>query len=102
MSGPIAVCAHMNLGPFVHYYRLARSMSEAVRSFRIAVEKHYGSLDSSIAEIRGPGEMPCVDLYAPACRDSDDLHCTSRENYHDYPMARYEVGPQGGIRRVFV
>jgi hypothetical protein len=46
--------------------------------------------------------MPCVDLYAPACGVGEDkeIHCNRYMNFHDYPMARYQVGPRGGIRKV--
>lgn len=97
----VKVCAHMNLGPFTHLYTKAPSMAQAIRKFRREVERHYGVLDSSIAEIRGTDMMPCVDLY-PACPDGGDLCCTSHENFHDYPMARYEVGVRGGIKKVTV
>ena len=93
------VCAHMNLGPHVHLYRKSGTIEQAVLAFRQELERHYGVLDSAIAKIRGVDEMPCVDLY-PACRVNDELHCTRHENFHDYPMARYQVGVRGGIRRV--
>jgi hypothetical protein len=91
-----SVCAHMNLGPFFNVYQRFDCVSDAITSFKIALIKHYGVLDKSIGEIRGPDEMPCVDLY-PQCVD-----CSRYENHHDYPMARYQVGPRGGIRKVSI
>ena len=92
----VPVCAHVNLGPFVHHHFRAESCKAAVAGFARLVEQHYGVLDKSIAEIRRPDEMPCVDLY-PQCRE-----CNSHMNFHDYPMVRHQVGPRGGIRRVRV
>ena len=95
------VCAHMNLGPYMDSYVKASSIGAAVQQFRKDVEQHYGVLDKSIAEVCGLDLTPCVDLY-PACREGDDLHCTDRENFHDYPMARYQIGARGGVRKVTV
>ena len=88
------VCAHVNLGPFLHLHGRFDSVKDAVQKFRREVIQHYGVLDKSIAEIRRPDEMPCVDLY-PRCKD-----CNAMMNFHDYPFARYQVGPRGGIRKV--
>lgn len=90
------VCAHMNLGPFVHVHRRYGSIAAARFGFYQMLEKHYGAVDKSIAEVRGPDEMPALDLY-PLCNQ-----CTSNMNFHDYPMARYQVGIRGGIRKVTV
>lgn len=97
------VCAHMNLGPHKHVYRKFSTISGAVESFRDTLERHYGAVDSSIAQIRG-GDMPCVDLY-PACTAADwraGLHCSDVENFHEFAVARYQVGPRGGIGKVSV
>lgn len=89
------VCAHMNLGPFVHRHRTYWSIKNAVDNFRDHLEAFYGSLEG-ILDRTGPDNAPCVDLY-PKCND-----CNSEMNFHDYPFARYQVGPRGGIRKVNV
>lgn len=89
------VCAHMNLGPHTHRHIRANNPAQAVREFRVQLENFYGSL-VGILDRTGPDNAPCVDLY-PQCKE-----CNSQENHHDYPFARYQVGPRGGIKKVCV
>lgn len=42
-------------------------------------------------------EESVMDIYF-----SDDCECDSMMNFHDYPSARYVVGPRGGVRREYV
>jgi hypothetical protein len=94
------VCAHMNLGPHVNVYLDAPSISYAVREFRHRLERHYGVVDGSILERTGLDYAPCLDVYSPCPAATLGLHCSDTENFHDYPMLRYRLGPRGGIVRV--
>ena len=89
------VCVHYNLGPFDQHYVSAASINEAVRFFRDSLESYYGEL-SGILERTGEDYAPAMNLY-PYCKECTDNMC-----FHDYPMARYTVGPRGGIRKEFV
>lgn len=92
----IPVCAHMNLGPFKHVHRRYWSIKNAVDNFQDYLEVFYGAVDKGILERTGADRAPALDLY-PKCDQ-----CTDHMNFHDYPMARYVVGPRGGIRKVKV
>lgn len=87
------VCAHMNLGPHSHHHMVAATIGEAVQNFADSLEGYYGSL-AGILDRTGEECAPALDLY-PACDD-----CNSQMNFHDYPMARWAVGPRGGIRKL--
>jgi len=91
----IEVCAHMNLGPFTNAHGRFSTVWMAVESFKKELERFYGSLEG-IIDRTGEDRAPCVDLF-PQCPD-----CNSHMNFHDYPFARYQIGPRGGIRKVAV
>ncbi len=81
------VCAHINYGPFNHGHKRFGSVSAAVRYFTSEVAgTDYGT---------GTDEQ-CLDVF-PQCED-----CTSGMCFHDYPMARYELGPRGGVRKAAI
>lgn len=96
------VCAHANLGPFTHSHFTANTIGEAVNKFKTELWNFYGSLDG-ILDRTGTDNAPCVDLYyydSEAELYSDE--CNSQMNFHDYPSARWQIGPRGGIRKVYV
>ena len=82
------VCAHINpgCGSFVQHHKRFNSVKEAVKYFSEFVEDDLITVT----------EDTVMDLY-PQCNE-----CTDMMNFHDYPMARYVVGPRGGIRKVTV
>ncbi len=81
------VCAHINYGPFNNDVERFDSIGAAVSFFRREVAgDDFGT---------GTADQ-CMDVY-PQCDD-----CVSGMNFHDYPMARFEPGRRGGIRRVNV
>lgn len=78
------VCAHIHYGPYNFGHKRFRTIGDAVHYFRREVAgEDYGT---------GTDDQ-CMDLY-PQCPD-----CDSMMNFHDYPDARYTVGPRGGIIR---
>ena len=81
------VCAHINHGPCNSHARYD-SIYDAVVAFRDN-QWQLGQLGADTADAT-------MDLY-PQCGQ-----CTWRMNFHDYPMARYELGPRGGVRKVIV
>lgn len=89
------VCAHMNLGPFIHNHYRFDSIATGISGFRRELIRHHGSTHG-IQPFADGYDMPCVDFY-PQCED-----CNSQMNFHDYPMSRYQVGSRGGIRKVTV
>ena len=89
------VCAHMNTGPFSNEHSVFDSIGDAISEFRDILDAKYGNL-SDILERTGEEYAPALDVY-PACGD-----CNSQMNFHDHPMSRYQVGPRGGIRKVYV
>ena len=81
----VKVCAHISLGHThgnAQYFERFESIQGAVKHFR----------DQEPSREAGEQyEAGVMDLY-PQCDQ-----CTYRECYHDYPMARYTVGPCGGV-----
>ena len=82
------VCAHYNTGPYQSHHARYGSIREAVREFRQTL--------SELGIETGDGEYYTLDV-CPQCDD-----CDSRMNFHDYPTARYQLGPRGGISKVCV
>jgi hypothetical protein len=82
------VCAHMNLGPFQNDHERFGSVAAALDFFRDSLQ------DMGID--KGDGDHYVIDLY-PECSE-----CSYGMNFHDYPMARYELGPRGGLSKVIV
>jgi hypothetical protein len=82
------VCVHANYGPFNNGFGRYDTMAQALDMFR--VDLRALGIDS------GDGEHYTLDFY-PQCEECNSLMC-----FHDYPMARYELGPRGGMRRVTV
>jgi hypothetical protein len=84
------VCAHFNLSPYQHYHKRFDSIHAA---------KHwlwdYLIPQGNLAPYN-PDYPVVLDVY-PQCKD-----CNSQMNFHDYPMARYSVGPRGGIRKEMI
>jgi len=84
-------CAHINLGPWNRMQRYFPTIGAAVDYFR--------------SEIRGEDfgtgtEDQVIDLYIAKDQHSDEkCECNESENYHDYPLVRYSVGPRGGVVR---
>jgi len=79
------VCAHINGGPHHRWHERFASVALAVEAFRAGM--------AALKIDRGDGEHYTMALY-PQCDE-----CESEMNFHDYPLARYRVGPRGGIRR---
>lgn len=81
------VCAHINpgTGSIAMHHKRFNTIEEAVEYFR-----------NLVLLVSYPTEDAVMDLY-PQCDD-----CSSLMNFHDYPMARYAVGPRGGIKKVIV
>lgn len=79
------VCAHYNYGPFANGHGRYDSIKDALYGFEMLLR--VVGIDS------GDGEHYTIDLY-PQCSE-----CDSQMNFHDYPMARYELGPRGGLAR---
>ena len=78
------VCASIHYGPWHNGLERFDTIAEAVA--------HFGR------EIAGTDfgtgtEEQIMDLH-PQCGD-----CTAGATFHDYPLARYGVGPRGGVRR---
>ena len=81
------VCASINLGPFNRTAERFDSIAAAVAYFRSEVAgQDYGT---------GTDEQ-VMDIY-PQC-----TNCTAGMTFHDYPMARYAVGPRGGVTKQYV
>lgn len=89
------ICAHMNLGPYSNHHARFDTIADAVNTFRNELESFYGTLEG-ILDRTGEDNAPVVDVY-PQCND-----CDSHMNFHDYPMARYALGPRGGITKRYV
>lgn len=78
------VCASIAYGPFNIHVERFDSITAAVDYFRREVAgTDFGT---------GTDEQ-CIDLY-PQCPD-----CQRDMVFHDYPLARYSVGPRGGVMR---
>lgn len=77
------VCAHISYGPFNRGFERFASISAAREYFAGIAGDDYGT---------GTDDQ-CMDIY-PACND-----CSADMCFHDYPMARFVVGPRGGVRR---
>lgn len=90
------VCAHITYGPFNNGHERFGSVSEALAYFRDVAGEDFGTGTEGHYEdgywVAAQGMM----LY-PGCDD-----CTGDMNFHDYPMSAFEVGPRGGIRKVYV
>ena len=100
MSARVPVCAHLNVGPYDRQHFTAGSIQEALREFRLRLEKHYGTLDGHIREVCGEEHMPGMSLY-PQCTSAESYwRCSKEENLHDYPSWRFTVGRRGGIKQV--
>ena len=78
------VCAHFNLAPFHNVHERFDTLAEAKEYLQ-----DHGSRDRY-------DDRSAVDIY-PQCAE-----CDSAMNFHDSPMARYELGPRGGIRKATV
>lgn len=86
------VCAHINYGPFQNGHERFDSIGAALEFFREKV------VDNRYREGTTDDADGCytIDLN----EQCDD--CSSMENYHDYPMLRYDVGPRGGLRKAYI
>lgn len=93
------VCAHLNVGPHSNQHFVADSVSEAVSQMKSRLWNHYGSLDG-ILDRTGVDNAPTLHLYYVDSTYSDK--CNSEMNFHDYPSAAWQIGPRGGIRKVYV
>ena len=84
------VCAHFCLSPYQHHHQRFDRIYEAVGWLwkYLIQDGNLGPYDENYPVV--------MDLY-PQCED-----CNSQMNFHDYPMSRYQVGPRGGIRKVYV
>lgn len=84
------VCAHINYGPFNNGHKRFDTIALALGYFRAEV------IDNPYRSGTSDEEDGCytIDLY-PQC-----ARCTGTECWHDYPMARYDVGPRNGLRSV--
>lgn len=84
------VCAHYCLSPYQHHHQRFDSGAQAKHWLwdYLIPQGNLGPYD--------PDYPVVMDLY-PQCKD-----CTDHMNFHDYPMARYQVGPRGGIRKVCI
>jgi hypothetical protein len=79
------VCAHYNYRPFAFGFERYNSIGDALYGFSLLL--------AVVGVDKGDGEHYTIDLY-PQCSD-----CNSNECWHDYPMARYQLGPRGGLTR---
>jgi hypothetical protein len=81
------VCASIHYGPWNHGVERFDTVAAAVEYFRRNVAgEDFGTGDSD----------QCMDIH-PQCG-----LCTDGATFHDYPLARYVVGPRGGVRREFI